>query len=778
MKVIYNFLCLLLLLAGNTAMGQIGTIAGKITNSAGDPLQAVNVSLAGTEKGAATDIDGNFRINDVSPGQYRLIISAVGYKTLKIKIEAVANQLTTVPGIALEAQQEELSEVVVNAKKNRYLENVPSASIRQVTSIAKLPQNVQVISSELLIDQQVTSIMDGVIRNVSGVTMMEHWGNFANLRMRGFRVPAFRNGFNVSDIWGPLAEDMSIVDRIEFVKGPSGFMLSAGEPGGFYNVVTKKPTAQPLAQVTLMAGSFDFFRGSADFGGDLTGDGRLLYRLNGFFQTTDSHRGDEDVQRFALAPALTYNLTERTSINAELNYQQAETYMGSAYVFAPVSVGYGGLDRDFRMTDTNFPVTDIEETTIYVNLHHKFSDNWTGTLQLGYLKYDQEGNSAWVAGVADNGDANRTVSIWDALSKGYYAQAFANGKINTGDVSHTILGGIDYFNKEYWADFSNRVVEQTPFNIFNPTYGIFPVPPFDRSLDVEDRSDDPFEGFESTAFYLQDEIGFRNDRIRLTLAGRYTMLESQGKEEDDNKFTPRVGLSVDITSDLTAYALYDQTFLPQAGISADGSTFDPVDANNIEGGLKKSFFDGKLRATLGAFRITKQNLLVGDPQNPDFSIQLGEVQSQGIEFDMQGEIYPGLSVVINYAHTDVEITEDTNPDLIGTRVAGHARHMTNGWFTYNFANKSPLKGFGVSLGYQYQIDRSTWAWASDNETLLPDYFRLDGGIFWKKNKYRIQLNVNNLLDEYLYSGANFSDFLYWQSEPGINGRLAFTYNFK
>lgn len=777
MKIIYAIFFLLLLTAGNTVMGQLNTITGKVTDAEGEPLQSANVSVTGTGKGAATDIDGNFQIYNVSPGQYRLIISIVGYKTQKINIEVFADQTATVPAIALETLPEKLSEVVVNAKKNRYLEDVPSASMRQVTPISKLPQNVQVISSELLVDQQVTSIMDGVIRNVSGVTMIEHWGHFANLRMRGFRVPAFRNGFNVSDIWGPLAEDMSIVDRIEFVKGPSGFMLSAGEPGGFYNVVTKKPTAQPLAQVTLMAGSFDFFRGSADLGGALTNDGKLLYRMNGFFQTSDSHRGDEDVKRFALAPALTYKLTERTSVNAELNYQQAESFLGSAYNFAPTSVGYGGLDRDFKMTDTNFPVTDIEETTAYLNLHHRFSENWTGTLQLAYLKYDQEGNSAWVARVEDNGDVLRSVSIWDALSKGHYAQAFVNGKVDTGPVNHTILGGVDYLEREYWADFSNRVVEQTPFNIFNPTYGIFPIPPFERPQDVEDRSDDPFDGFESTALYLQDEIGFWNDRVRLTLAGRYTMLETQGKEEDDNEFTPRVGLSVDITSDLTAYALYDRTFLPQAGISADSSRFDPVDANDIEGGLKKSFFDGKLRATLGAFRITKQNVLVPNPQNPDFSIQLGEVRSQGIEFDMQGEIYPGLSVVINYAHTNVEITEDTNPDLIGTRVAGHARHMTNGWFTYNFAEKSPLNGFGVSLGYQYQIDRSTWAWASDNETLLPDYFRMDGGIFWKKNRYRIQLNVNNLLDEHLFSGANFSNFLYWQSEPGINGRLAFTYNF-
>ncbi|MEM8889187.1 MAG: TonB-dependent receptor, partial [Bacteroidota bacterium] len=197
----------------------------------------------------------------------------------------------------------------------------------------------------------------------------------------------------------------------------------------------------------------------------------------------------------------------------------------------------------------------------------------------------------------------------------------------------------------------------------------------------------------------------------------------------------------------------------------------------IEGGIKKSFFNGRLRASLGAFLITKNNLLVGDPDNPMFSIQLGEVQSKGIEFDVQGEIAPGLSVVLNYAATDVEVTEDTNPDAVGSKVPGHARHMTNGWFTYNFPQGSGLSGFGASLGYQYQIDRSTWSWGADNQTDLPNYFRLDGGLFWQTNKFRVQLNVNNILNEYLLSGANFSSFLYWQSEPGTNARVAVTYNF-
>src|SRR5690606_32287052 len=113
-------------------------------------------------------------------------------------------------------------------------------SLRLKTELARLPQNIQVVSSDLLQDQQAFTMMESITRNVSGAQMIEHWGHFARINMRGFKIPAFRNGMNLEMSWGPLAEDMSMVERIEFVKGPAGFMLAAGEPGGFYNVVTKK----------------------------------------------------------------------------------------------------------------------------------------------------------------------------------------------------------------------------------------------------------------------------------------------------------------------------------------------------------------------------------------------------------------------------------------------------------------------------------------------------------------------------------------------------------
>jgi iron complex outermembrane recepter protein len=83
----------------------------------------------------------------------------------------------------------------------------------------------------------------------------------------------------------------------------------------------------------------------------------------------------------------------------------------------------------------------------------------------------------------------------------------------------------------------------------------------------------------------------------------------------------------------------------------------------------------------------------------------------------------------------------------------------------------------LSFGYQYQVDRSSWNWGADNESELPDYLRLDGAISWNNDKLDIGLNINNLLNDYLFSGSAYSSYYYWQTEPGTNFRLNVNYKF-
>jgi iron complex outermembrane receptor protein len=256
-----------------------------------------------------------------------------------------------------------------------------------------------------------------------------------------------------------------------------------------------------------------------------------------------------------------------------------------------------------------------------------------------------------------------------------------------------------------------------------------------------------------------------------------TAKDSQyGSGTDETVFTPRVGVSGSVDKQTSLYALYDQAFVPQAGADFAGNPFDPITGDNLEAGVKRDWFGGRWNTTLSVYRITKNNVLTADPANPNFSTQLGQTSTKGLEVDLRGELTRGLNLTLNYAYTDSKITEDTQSENVGQAVPGFAKHITNGWLSYRVPG-GVLQGIGLSLGYQWQLDRYPWFVDTGNAKQLPDYFRTDGAISWQRDQFSVALNVNNLLNRYLYSGSPYGGYYYYQTEAPRNFRLSVGYRF-
>ncbi|MES2701721.1 MAG: TonB-dependent receptor [Bacteroidota bacterium] len=789
-----SILLLAALLTGITAMAQTGTITGSVRTAGNRPAEFVSVGIKGTTRGTATDKAGTFVIKEVRPGTYTLTIPLMGHEPAEQSVTVAAGETATV-SIVLSEGVKTLDEVTITDNVNRYTHNNASGSLRVTTPLLELAQNVQVVTRGMLKDQQVISMSDGLVRNVSGLVRAEHWGDmYTNITARGSQIQAFRNGFNVvNSYWGPLTEDISFVEHIEFVKGPAGFMLSSGDPSGLYNVVTKKPTGVEKGEVNFTVGSFNLYRGTLDLDGKLSRNGKLLYRLNLAAQNKQSHRANEYNNRYVVAPVISYQLDDKTKLTMEYTYQRANmSNVGSFYVFAPD--GFATLPVDFTSLPAGTPGTRIDDHSMYLNLQHSINDSWRITAQAARFQYNQQGSSMWPTAVNPDGTMIRNIGIWDANSSMTMGQIFVNGKMETGPITHNILAGLDMANKDYAADWSQSHDLDDSAHLFdpkNPNLGV-PVtgyPLFDRSKPLAERAQAGY-GYQTqtyTSLYLQDELSMLDNKIRLTLAGRYTDLQQAyaGPADKAKHFTPRVGLSVSIDKATAVYALYDQAFVPQTGILTSGEKVQPITGNNMELGVKKQWADGRWQSGLSVYRILKNNELIADPTKPPtsgLSIELGQKVSEGIEVDVKGTIVRGLNLVVNYAYTDsrvLKVADGVTTIKAGDVVPGFAKHTANAWLVYR-VQSGLLKGFGLSAGATFLGKRATyWDPSPDPNQQLADYFKVDAGLSWENERVKITANVFNVLNEYLYSGSYYSwlGAYYWQTDPPRNLRLTVGYSF-
>jgi len=99
MKKIFTFFTLIslfFLLLPQTAHSQSATLRGFVYESeTGEPIIFTNVYLYKTSYGAATDVNGYFSITKVPPGAYTLMVTYLGYDTLRMKVELKPGELLT-----------------------------------------------------------------------------------------------------------------------------------------------------------------------------------------------------------------------------------------------------------------------------------------------------------------------------------------------------------------------------------------------------------------------------------------------------------------------------------------------------------------------------------------------------------------------------------------------------------------------------------------------------------------------------------------------------------
>ncbi|MFW6157297.1 MAG: TonB-dependent siderophore receptor, partial [Balneolaceae bacterium] len=255
--------------------------------------------------------------------------------------------------------------------------------------------------------------------------------------------------------------------------------------------------------------------------------------------------------------------------------------------------------------------------------------------------------------------------------------------------------------------------------------------------------------------YLQDQLTFY-EKLILTLNGRYDWaltetsdyLADAESEQDDNAFSGRAGLSYRTGIGLAPYLSYSQSFNPVIGTNQSGDQFDPERGQQYELGLKYEPQSSSSYVTIALFDLTRQDFLQTDPETLS-QVQTGEANSQGIEIEGVTGFYPGLNVTASFTYQDVEITESANEEEVGHRPVQVRETMASLWADYT-VQQGTLEGLGVSGGVRHM---GPMYGNLPNTLEIPAATLADAAVFYDWDKFRLQVNVDNLFNnEYVASG--------------------------
>lgn len=630
--------------------------------------------------------------------------------------------------------------MIVEANRDRGVVPTTSSSSTKIeVPLLETPQSISVVTREEIEDRGATSVQEalsytpGLLIGVGGED-----SRVDDVLIRGFDASGFSNNVYLNGLkvpaggqWTRSQFDLFGLESVEVLKGPSAVLYGQVAPGGLVNMVSKRPQAEARHSVGARYGSFDTWELNADSTGPLDKNGDFLYRIAGLYREGGSQIDHTDLERFFLAPSLTWNIGEDTSLTVMASIQ--EDRGGATYQFLPVtgtlySTPLGKISRHTFIGEPDFNTFNRDQYSIGYELTHRINDIFSIEQNLRYAEIETLYESVVAGRVPPTPDgelARRAVrGVGDAHNVAIDTRVKA--EFDTGPVKHTALAGVDYIRSS-WNHDRTGSIDVGPINIFDPIYtgvgGNF-LPQVGQ--DVTEHQ---------LGLYLQEQMVWQN--WHLTLGGRYDDSDSRLRDTitgvttrmDDHAFTGRAGLLYLFDSGIAPYTSYSTSFEPVSGVDASGRAFDPSEGEQLEVGVKYEPKGFDALFTVSAFELNQENVLTRDPLDPLFQTQTGEVQIQGIELEAKVKLNENLAVLGGWAFLDSEIKRN-NDGFVGNSMASAPRQTGSLWLDYTFTD-GPLEGLGMGSGVRYVNSRYG---DQANTYRLPSYTLFDASIRYDLGK--------------------------------------------
>ncbi|UDJ81785.1 ferrioxamine B receptor FoxA [Kosakonia oryzae] len=656
-----------------------------------------------------------------------------------------------------------------------------SGATKLETPDIETPQAVSIITRQQYEEQGATSVRQavsytpGVYSNQIGAS-----NRFDYIVLRGFSDGSLDNVYldglklmGDTNSHSSLVIDPWFLDSVEVVRGPASVLYGRSSPGGIVALNSRKPSFDPGGEVKLFAGNNNQRGAAFDVTGPVDDNDRVAVRLTGMTRYADSQFDHLKEQRYAIAPSLTWRITDQTRLElmAYLHRDpEGGSHSGLPYEGTVTPHAGRKISNTFFEGEDDYDKYDRRENMVGYNVEHAFDSGWSVRQKLRYLHTKVNLNQVYAAGWLNDTELNRGYSGSDESLSAITLDNQIDGSVDTGIINHRLLFGVDYQRR------SNNVTASygsfPAIDAFNPVYGADPL-----SISVYSREKHKLE---QTGIYLQDQMSL--DRWRLTLGGRHDQVKITNVNKinathdtlDQDHFSSRAALMYLFDSGFAPYVSYSTAFTPTSFTDEYGKILQPMKGKQWEAGLKFQPEGSQTMYSASVYRINQKNIATKvEPTDPYRSI--GEIESEGVELEAVGQLTDNLRLQAAYTYNDIRYKKSSAEEQ-GKRAVYAPRNQASAWLSYD-VKTGLFDGLTVGSGVRYVNGITS---DRQNTHTLPSYTLVDLAVGYDLSHVGLkgmsaQLNVNNLTDKRYVAACNSLSYCYFGAERSIVGSVSWAF---
>lgn len=648
-----------------------------------------------------------------------------------------------------------ISEVIVTGV--REYDAVPDAAsaTRTDTPLTEVPQSVQVITHTLMQEQDTRTLGDALL-NVSGVVPTKpEEGLFIAPIIRGFPAEVYVDGLPIFGGNQQAFDPTTLVgvDRVEVLKGPSSTLYGGGlgSPlGGLINIVSERPDEKLGGFVALRAGSFSTWDPYVDLNVPLASG--IAARVVAEYQSEHSWIDLVQGERWSAKPSLSFQIDPNTDLllQGQFNHRSQFEYSG-----LPAGQALAGqLDREaFPGAPIGQPHTRIDNQMGTAEFRHTFNDDLRLTVSGRYYnsRVPEDGSFIYPALYPPDPATPTTYPILPlnmlTTTKEGTLDANLLAKVYALGGRHEILAGVDYDDTRFTSGMAFYGVSVGEIDLTHPVYDLAFGSQMPLNLTQTDR-------YQTVAAYIQDQATY--GRLHLTASLRGTELDFREKEEGTDQtyhhVSPRIGATLDIAQGAALYAGYETAFRAPFGFIGLVPP-KPETSENYEIGLKLAPTRFGLSGTIAVFQQTHENIATPIPTNLFYSEQTGQQRARGVESDLIWEPVRALSLLMNYAYTEAQVTRD-NSIPVGDELPRVPRHSGRIAVRYRV-----LEGAAHGLSFGAGVTAfSARELTLPNTVSVPGYAALDAQAAYDFERFTVEVSAVNLTDRRAFDPYEYMGF--------------------